>query len=104
MKKIKRTYIIPLIASGTFTLGLISLFLPFLPFGWFLMIMTALLLTPYFKPMKKLLRWIIEKDKTGVFNKAREKVAELYRWAGDRKRAKEIDDFCDETESKNVKA
>lgn len=104
MKRIKRTYIIPLIATGTFVLGLLCLFVPFLPFGWFLMIMTTLLLTPYFKPMKKLLSWIIKKDKTGIFEKAKTKVAELYRWAGDTERAKEIIDVCDETESKKSSA
>lgn len=104
MKRIKQPYIIPLIATGTFILALICLFLPFLPFGWFLLIMTAILLTPYFKPMKKLLTWIIEKDKTGVFEKARKKVSELYRWAGDEERAEEMDEFCDETENENNKA
>ena len=89
----KRIYIIPLIATGTFILGLICLLLPFLPFGWLLIFMTALLLTPYFKPMKKLLIWLIKRDQSGIFDKARKKVAELYHWAGDTARAKEMDDF-----------
>ena len=104
MKRIKRTYIIPLIASGTFILGLLCLFVPFLPFGWFLMVMTALLLTPYFKPMKKILAWIITKDKTGIFDKARNKVADLYHWVGDKKKAKEMHDFCKEAEKQSSKA
>ena len=54
--------------------------------------------------MKKLLSWIIKKDKTGIFEKAKTKVAELYRWAGDTERAKEIIDVCDETESKKSSA
>lgn len=103
MKRKKRTYIIPLIATGTFIFGLVSLFLPFLPFGWFLMIMTALLLTPYFKPMKKILAWIIEKDKSGIFEKAREKVAGLYQWAGDKEKAKEMNEFCDEAKKQGSK-
>lgn len=89
----KKTFIIPLIATGTFILGMICLILPFLPFGWLLLIMTALLLTPYFKPVEKLLKWFIKKDKTGIFDKARSKVARLYHWAGDSKRAKEMDDL-----------
>lgn len=89
----KRRYIIPLIATGTFILGLICLVLPFLPFGWLLLFMTALLLTPYIKPMRKLLIWLIKRDKSGTFDKARKKVAELYHWAGDKARAKEMDDF-----------
>ncbi len=89
----KRTYTIPLIATGTFLLGLVCLFLPFLPFGWFLLFITALLLTPYFKPIKKLLLWAIKRDKSGIFEKARKKVSELYHWAGDKKRAHEMDNF-----------
>jgi|SRR5690554_4827461 len=93
MKRIKQSYIIPLIATGTFILGIICLFLPFLPFGWLLMFMTALLITPYFSPIKKLLTWIIEKDKTGTFDKARKKVANLYHWVGDKKGAAEMNDL-----------
>lgn len=89
----KKTLIIPLIATGTFILGMICLFLPFLPFGWLLLFMTAMLLTPYFKPVEKLLKWLIKKDKTGIFEKARSKVARLYKWVGDTKRAKEMDSF-----------
>lgn len=89
----KRTYIMPLIATGTFIVGLICLMIPFLPFGWLLLFMTALLLTPYFKPMEKLMTWLIKKDKSGTFEKARKKVAELYHWAGDTARAKEMDNF-----------
>lgn len=89
----KKKFIIPLIATGTFILGMICLMVPFLPFGWLLLIMTTILLTPYFKPVEKLLKWIIKKDKTGIFDKARCKVAQLYKWAGDKKRAKELDNL-----------
>lgn len=89
----KKKFIIPLIASGAFIVGLICLMVPFLPFGWFLMFVTALLLTPYFKPVEKLLKWLIKKDKTGLFNKARQRVARLYHWAGDYERAKQMSDF-----------
>ncbi len=89
----KKSFIIPLIAAGTFIFGMICLFLPFLPFGWLLLFMTALLLTPYFKPVEKLLKWLIKKDKTGTFEKARSKVARLYHWAGDTKRGNEMDNF-----------
>lgn len=57
------------------------------------MFITALLLTPYFKPIKKLLTWAIKRDKSGIFEKARKKVSELYHWAGDTERAKEMDAF-----------
>lgn len=89
----KKKYIVPLIATGTFIVGLICMFLPFLPFGWFLMFMTALLLTPYFKPVKKLLVWMIRRDKTGICDKARKKVSQLYRFAGDRKRARDVENL-----------
>ena len=98
----KKTLIIPLIATGTFILGMICLFIPFLPFGWLLMFMTALLLTPYFKPVKKLLKWIIKRDKTGIFDRARSKVARLYKWAGDSKRAKEMANFNLNDDSKET--
>jgi|SRR5690554_4853593 len=101
MKRIKRQFIIPLIATGTFIFGLICMFLPFLPFGWLLMFMTALILTPYFKPMKKFLAWIIKKDKTGLFEKARRKVKDLYYWVGDKGKAKEMDTFYAEAENEN---
>ncbi len=55
--------------------------------------MTALILTPYFKPIEKLLKWLISKDKTGTFDKARKKVASLYRWAGDHERADSLRAF-----------
>lgn len=89
----KKTFIIPLIATGTFIFGMICLFLPFLPFGWLLLFMTALLLTPYFKPVEKLLKWLIRKDKSGTFDKARSKVASLYHWAGDTKRGNDMERF-----------
>ena len=54
--------------------------------------------------MKKLLSWIIKKDKTGIFEKARKRVAGLYHWAGDKKRAREMNEFCRETETKRSKA
>lgn len=97
----KKTFIIPLIATGTFILGMACLFLPFLPFGWLLLFMTALLLTPYFKPVEKLLKWLIQKDKTGTFNKARAKVARLYQWAGDTERAHQMENFHQEFSNKS---
>jgi len=88
-----KKFIIPLIATGTFVVGLICMALPFLPFGWLLLFITAMLLTPYFQPVKKFLVWMIKRDKTGVFDKARKKVSQLYRWAGDKKRAREMENF-----------
>ena len=81
----KKTFIYSLNPTGTFIFGMICLFLPFYP--WVAPVfMTTLLLTPYFKPVEKLLKWLIRKDKSGTFDKARSKVASLYHWAGDTKR------------------
>lgn len=95
-----KKYTIPLIASGIFILGLVCLVIPFLPFGWLFIAMTALIIAPYFKFMREFLGKIIKKDKTGIFKKAGKKVAELYLWAGDKERAKEMKEFIDEANAK----
>ncbi len=97
-----KKYIIPIIAFFTFIGGLISLALPFLPFGWFLIFVTALLLLPYVKPFEKAFRWLARKDKTGIAQKAGTKVAELYRWAGDDKSANRITKVTEESEKERL--
>lgn len=96
----KKTYIIPLIAFLTFAVGTGAMVLPFLPFGWFLYAVTALLLLPYFPPMEKFFRWLIRKDNSGTAKKAGDKVADLYRWAGDYQHAEELEEFSEEEEEK----
>lgn len=91
-----KKYIIPLIAFFTFVLGMVSMALPFLPFGWFLIFVTALLLLPYVPIFEKAFRWLARRDKSGVARKAGEKVSELYRWAGDFEKAEHIENTTNE--------
>jgi hypothetical protein len=85
--------IVPFVALMTFSLGIVCLMLPFLPFGWLLMGITTLLLVPYFKPLEKLFRWLAKKDKTGFSEKARLTVEKFYIWIGDRRRALKMRNF-----------
>lgn len=75
---------------------------PFLPFGWFLIFVTALLLLPYVKLFEKAFQWLAQRDKTGIARKAGIKVAELYRWAGDHKEADHITKVTEESETERV--
>lgn len=70
--------------------------LPFVPLGWLLIALSSLLLSPYFKFMRKFISWLAKKDKTGFVEKAGEKASKLYEWAGDHKRADELDTIIDE--------
>ncbi len=87
-----KKYIIPAIATLTFLLGGTSLIFPFLPIGWPLLAVTALLIMPYFPKAQKGFKWIAGKDSTGLLEKAAEGVIELYHWADEDKKANEIDD------------
>ena len=93
MKKL----IIPAIALLIFITGLVCLMLPFIPLGWLFVALASLLLTPYFKIMRKFISWLAQKDKTGFLEKAGEKAAKLYKWAGDHKRAKTLETILNET-------
>lgn len=96
---VKKTYIIPLIATFTFALGTVAMALPFLPFGWALYGATVLILMPYFPFLQKAYKWMASKDGTGTALKAGEKVAELYRWADKEHVAQEIKDVNDEADN-----
>jgi len=92
MGRVKKL-IVPFVALITFSLGIVCLMLPFLPFGWLLMGITTLLLVPYFRPLEKLFRWLAKKDKTGFSEKARKTVEKFYLWIGDRRRALKMHNF-----------
>lgn len=94
----KKAYVIPLIAIITFVLGSVSIMLPFLPFGWALYALTALVLMPYFKPLRKFFMWVAEKDNTGFAVKVGYKIAALYRWSEKTKLAREVSDTVREAE------
>jgi hypothetical protein len=103
---LNKKYIIPIIAFLAFAVGTAAMVLPFLPFGWFLYGFTALILIPYFPPIERIFLWIVEKDNTGLARKAGQKVAALYRWAGDFRNAREVEDISEnglEGEGEEVK-
>ncbi|MEB2775075.1 hypothetical protein SYJ56_07140 [Algoriphagus sp. D3-2-R+10] len=91
-----RKFIIPTIATLIFIAGLVSMVLPFVPLGWLLIMLASLLMSPYFKFMRKFIGWLAKKDKTGLVEKAGKKASKLYEWAGDDKRADEMDTIIDE--------
>lgn len=72
--------------------------LPFLPFGWALYGITALILMPYIKPLKKVFLWIAEKDGTGTAIKLGYKIAVLYRWSEKTDLSRDIVEAVNEAE------
>lgn len=70
--------------------------LPFVPLGWLLVGLASLLMAPYLKFMRKFIGWLAKKDTTGFIEKAGEKASKLYEWAGDRKRAEELETIIEE--------
>ena len=88
--------IIPTIAFFIFIAGLVCLALPFIPLGWLLVALSSLLMAPYFKFMRKFIGWMVKMDKTGFVEKAGEKAASLYEWAGDNKRGKKLEAIIEE--------
>ncbi len=70
--------------------------LPFLPFGWLLWGVTALLVVPYFQRAKNTFSWISNKDSTGFISKIAVKIADLYRWADDAEKANEVEAAADD--------
>lgn len=102
----KRKNIIPIIAFLTFAAGTVSIMLPFLPLGWFLYAVTALLLIPYFKPIQRAFEWIATKDRTGFTKRACLFTAKIYRWAKDEENAhifKEMGQEYEDNKSANDK-
>lgn len=79
--KVKKAYVIPTVACITFVVGSISIVLPFLPLGWALYGITALILMPYLPPLKRFYMWLAAKDRTGIATKIGLKIAVLYRWS-----------------------
>ncbi len=78
--------------------------IPFIPLGWLFIALSALLMSPYFKFMRRFIGWLGQKDQTGIVEKAGEKASKLYEWAGDDQRADQIDDLVKETTHDNGKS
>lgn len=97
----KKNRIIPLIAALTFTLGTVSMALPFLPFGWALYGATALLLMPYFPFLQRAYKWMATKDRSGTALRIGEKIAVLYKWANKEDIAEEIQKVSDDAKQED---
>jgi uncharacterized membrane protein len=85
-----KKYIIPSIAVLILILGLVFMLIPFIPLGWPLVGIAALLLAPYVKFMRKFIKWLAGKDRTGILEKAGKAAAKLYHRVGDHRRAKKL--------------
>jgi len=64
----------------TFVSGILLMAVPFLPFGWFLIAASLLLLMPYFKFFRKWVDKINEKDSSGKIKKLKRKITKFYDW------------------------
>ncbi|MEX0661910.1 MAG: hypothetical protein WEA58_09850 [Balneolaceae bacterium] len=95
-----KKYIVPALAIVSFLLGSVSMILPFLPLGWLLWGVSALLVVPYFKHAKNAFGWISEKDSTGFTSTIAVKIADLYRWADDAEKANEVEETAENGGSK----
>lgn len=91
-----KKYIIPGLAVASFLGGSVSMILPFLPFGWVLYGVVALLVVPYFNSAKKAFGWIADKDGTKSTSKVSKKIADLYRWADEEEKANEVEKAAEE--------
>ncbi len=76
--------------------GLAALTVPFIPVGWLLIALSALLLAPYLRIFRKFIGWLSKKENTGFVKNASEKAAKIYRWANDPKRAKKLEAILEE--------
>lgn len=95
---VKKAYIMPALACLTFLLGSVCIMLPFLPFGWALYGVTALILMPYLPPLRKFYIWLAAKDQTGTATKIGYKIAVLYRWSEKTELARKVVDTLNEAE------
>ncbi len=68
--------------SGIITalLGMVFLFIPFLPFGFLLLFISAFFLVSYIPFLKKFMGFLQKKDKKGYIKKAEEKVRQFENW------------------------
>jgi len=102
-KIVSRKYFIPILAGLSFLFGTAFILLPFIPLGWFLYAVTALLLIPYFVPFQRGFEWMARRDTTGFTKKACRFTAKIYRWAQDEKNADLFDDMGDKAPSPKEK-
>jgi hypothetical protein len=98
-RKVLKKLMIPAVAVLILIAGLVFMLIPFIPLGWPLVGIAALLLSPYLKFMRKFISWLAKKDRTGFLRKAGKKAERLYKWAGDHKRARKLKAALDTTSS-----
>ncbi len=75
-----------------FILGLICLMIPFLPFGWLLIIVSCILFLPYFPSIKRALIWLEKRDRTGFSRKLKKWSSSFYNWTHDIEKCEEGED------------
>jgi type III secretory pathway component EscV len=98
-QKVLKKLMIPAAAVLILIAGLVFMLIPFIPLGWPLVGLAALLLTPYIKLMRRFISWLAKKDKTGFLKKAGRKAEQLYKWAGDHKSARRLRAALENTRS-----
>lgn len=79
MNSIKK-YIRLIIGIITALFGIVFLFIPFLPFGYLLLFVSAFFLASYIPILKKFMSFLRKKDKKGYIKKAEEKIHQFENW------------------------
>lgn len=79
MSSLKK-YIRLIIGIITALLGIVFMFIPFLPFGYLLLFISAFFLASYIPILKKFMSFLREKDKKGYIKKAEEKIHQFENW------------------------
>jgi drug/metabolite transporter (DMT)-like permease len=75
-----KNYIRLIIGIITALLGIVFLFIPFLPFGYLLLFVSAFFLASYIPILKKFMSFLRKKDRKGYIKKAEEKIHRFESW------------------------
>jgi uncharacterized membrane protein YbaN (DUF454 family) len=79
MKSIKK-YIRLILGILTALFGIVFLFIPFLPFGYLFLFISAFFLSSYIPFMKKFKNFLSKKDKKGYIKRIEEKIRQFENW------------------------
>jgi drug/metabolite transporter (DMT)-like permease len=79
MNSIKK-YIRLIIGIITALLGIVFLFIPFLPFGYLFLFVSAFFLVSYIPFLKKFMNFLRKKDKKGYIKKVDAKIHQFENW------------------------
>jgi drug/metabolite transporter (DMT)-like permease len=75
-----KNYIRLIVGIITALLGIVFLFIPFLPFGYLLLFISAFFLARYIPILKRIMSFLRKKDKKGYIQKAEEKIRQFQDW------------------------